>query len=954
MIPRSPAAEPQWPPRSPGEVLLSTPGGRARLRRLEAARTSPSPSPGRSTRVGSHGREEGDMGMDVDDNDDDNDDDGDDEETLQLQLQEIQAKLRLKKLQAAKAHKAAAAAVASSSALGDMTSARSTPGSARIGTGRNSGAATFHNPRSPQRSTIEVPASPVRRAPSAADVAAAAATQKSPKRVLLGIDKGLRGQDVSLRRPPSSFRRGLTGSASSSSVLGRAAGGSLSSQRESRETCEPAPRPLSFNERLAVARMEEAARQDKSERIQKLRASGFTVGKDEMDQYKAKAVDIPVVDKGPEKFNRDDILSAASGRKPYDDGSGRATLLRRSNTTPNIRSKYTDNNAAPGTKDDTAAAVEPDEASFEPYSGFHLTRRILPHSVVARSVSGMTTYAIQDLLRLVKAPRFELPDVETDVVVFGIIAEKSDPRSHKPAGSSAGPAAKQQDRGKYMVLTLVDLTYQIELFLFKSGFDRFWKLSTGTVVAILNPGIMPPPPGRHDTGKWSLVINSDDDTILEIGNARDLGYCKSMKRDGQLCSSWVNAKRTEFCEFHTNEAAKKMRATRNDLNGAAGFGYNEKSSRGGRGDRGGRDGRGGYGRGGQGGSGRGGGANNSSNSSKGSGYDYLAQSQWFATGTSASSLIDNEVLDGGYADKVERQEGIKRRLAAKERESDIARKLGEIGSGAGRDYMKLAGRDQSLQGASSASKKTTSMSSTASSSSAARSSQHSQLSSSSSMTTLGSAAEQAAASRASLLASIAERRSGNGGGAASTTPSIGIGNIGNSGLHIRHNTPKLGLAESATAPVVHLGPAKRKRPQSALSSGPSGSAAGTTGAADTAATDDSRRRNGLGWGSDLRAKLGRMKDGERLANNQTIQNGFKRAAEQAAAGSAGTATSTLTSSASTPILPAPERSPVRKKTRFLLGGKGIREAGRESLGATGGDGGNGPVDDDDDDELIII
>ncbi|CAK7215335.1 hypothetical protein SEUCBS140593_002495 [Sporothrix eucalyptigena] len=839
----------------------------------------------RNTRAGSHGLDEN---MDVDEEED--------EETLQLQLQEIQAKLRLKKLQAAKAQKAATT----------DSSARSTPGSARIG-GGSSGAATFHNPRSPQRSTIEVPASPVRRAQSVAETA----TQKSPKRVLLGIDKGLRGQDVSLRRPPSSFLRGLTGGAGRSSVLDKATNGSISSQREQ------APRPLSFNERLAAARTEESARQDKSERIQKLRTSGFTVGKDEMDQYKAKAVDIPVVDKGPQKFSREDILGAASGRKPYDDGSGRSTLLRRSNTTPNIRSKYTDESATSVSRDDMAAgaasggdAAEPDEASFEPYSGFHLTRRILPHSVVARSVSGKTTYAIQDLLRLVKAPHFELPDVETDVVVFGIIAEKSDPRSHKPAGSGAGAGA-QQDRGKYMVLTLVDLTYQIELFLFKSGFDRFWKLSTGTVVAILNPGVMPPPPGRHDTGKWSLVINSDDDTILEIGNARDLGYCKSVKRDGHQCSSWINAKRTEFCEYHTNEAAKKMRATRNDLNGAAGFGYQEKGGRGGRGGgRGGANSRGGAGRGGRGGT------------NTGTGYDRFSQSQWFASGTSSSSLIDSEVLDGGYADKVERKEGIKRRLAAKERETDIARKLGEIGSGAGRDYMKLTGNSQA------ASKKTSSSSSTASSSSATRSSQHSQLSSTSSATTVLSAAEQAAASRASLLASIAERRSG----AASTT------GIGNSGLHIRNNTPKLGLTESATAPAVHLGPAKRKRPQSALSIGTAGTGTGSSTANATVADDS--RRNGLGWGSDLRAKLGRMKDGERLTNNQTIQNGFKRAA----------ATGTLASSESTPVLPAPERSPVRKKTRFLLGDKGIREAGRESLGATGC---SVPINDDED-ELVII
>ncbi|CAK7267895.1 hypothetical protein SEPCBS119000_002783 [Sporothrix epigloea] len=915
MIPRSPAAEPQWPPRSPGEVLLSTPGGRARLRHLEAVRTSPSPI--RSTRTFGRGLESMDcVGGEEDE---------EDEETLQLQLEEIQAKLRLKKLQASKAQKLAG----TTPTLRGSASWSVTNGPA------GSGAATSREPQSPQRSTIEVPASPVRRATSAATAAA----QKSPKRVLLGIDKGLRGQDVSLRRPPTS-RRGLTGSSSSSTLRDRAGGGSVPSQRESH--CA-ATRPLSFNERLAAARSEEAARHDKLERIQKLRTSAFSVGKDEMSRYKEKAVDIPVVEKGPEIFSRDDILRAASGKKPHDDEHGRTTLPRRSNTTPNIRSKYTGDSAAPATNGDTVEGANAEEASFEPYSSFHLSRRILPHSVVARSLSGMTMYAIQDLLRLVKKPHFELPDVETDVVVFGIIAEKTDPRSHIPTGSSAGSAGQQQDRGKYMKLMLVDLTYEIDLFLFKSGFDRFWKLSTGTVIAILNPGIMPPPPGRQDTGKWSLVINSDADTILEIGNARDLGYCKSIKRDGHQCSSWINAKRTEFCEYHTNEAAKKMRATRNDLNGAAGFGHQEKSFRGGRGGRGGGPGRGGGQRGGRGDA-----------KHQDRGYDYFTNSQWFAAGTGAASLIDSEALDGGYADKVERQEGIKRRLAAKERETEIARKLGELGSGAGRDYMKLAGRDQSQQVAVAAAKGAASMSSTASSSSATWSSQHSQLSSSSSLATVGTAAEQAAASRASLLMSLAERRSTS---AASAMPSLG-----SSGLHIRHNTPKLGPPEPAAASAAAgaLGPAKRKRPPSALSTSTSSTGAGTgrsgrSGLAGTPADDS--RRNGLGWGSNLQAKLGRMKDGERLTDKQGMQNEPEQSAAAAATATSAvtdTAKSTRTGSALTPVIPAAERSPVRKKTRFLLGGKGIREAGRESLGTIGAEGDRGPADDDEEDELVII
>ena len=822
--------------------------------------------------------------------------DDDDEETLQLQLQEIQAKLRLKKLQAARAQKSASSPALAAAAL--PRPARST----------TPGATVFHNPRSPQRSTVEVPASPVHKGPDAV------LEHKSPKRVLLGIDKGLRGQDVSLKRAPASFRRGLTGSASSPNLHEGARAAASQLQRETAPT--PTPKPLSFNERLAAARTEEASRLDKAERIQKLRTSAFGVGKSEMEQYKERAVDIADVDEGPTRYSREDIVGAAARRTAKPAESGSSLLVRRSDTTPDVvRARSSDENEAPQASSQETTAT-PDSASFEPYSGYHLSRRILPHSVVTRSISGMTCYSLKDLLRDVKAPNFQLPEVETDVVVMAIVAEKSDPRSHKPF--EGGKSKKEADRGKYMVLTLVDLEFQVELFLFKTGFERFWKITTGTVVAILNPGIMPPPPGRHDTGRWSLVINSDGDTILELGIARDLGYCKSIKRDGHQCTTWINKKRTEYCEYHTNEAVKKMRATRNDLNGAAGFGaVGEKGARGGRGGRG-RGGRGGRG------GGRGGGY-------AGSGYDSYSQAQWYVAGssggTSASALIDNEALSGGYADKVERTEGIKRRLAARERESDIARKLSEIGSGAGRDYMKLRAEAAAADKADRNAKgknKVPSMS--ASSQSSQQSTGTGALSAATAATTVSSVAEQAAASRASLLASIASRRAAGGSAAG----------LNSSGLNSSNNTPKLGDHES---PSLGLSLAKRKRPQSVLSS----SAVGSVSSSSAPGSG----RSGFGWGSDLRAKLGRMKDGERLVNNQTIQKGF--AAQASASTNRNTNTDTdTTSSASTP--PVPGRSPVRKKTRFLLGGKGIREAGRESLGTTG----LPSLGDDDEDELVII
>lgn len=69
----------------------------------------------------------------------------------------------------------------------------------------------------------------------------------------------------------------------------------------------------------------------------------------------------------------------------------------------------------------------------------------------------------------------------------------------------------------------------------------------------------------------------------------------------------------------------------------------------------------------------------------------------------------------------------------------------------------------------------------------------------------------------------------------------------------------------------------------------------------------------FGWGSGLTNKLSKMKDGEKLRKDG--------------------------------------QPPVRKKTRFVTD-KGIREAGRESLGAELLD--RQVMLDDDDDELVIV
>ncbi|RWA11346.1 hypothetical protein EKO27_g3760 [Xylaria grammica] len=833
MPPRS-GVEPeqQWPPRSPHDVLLSTPGGRERLRRL-AERASPSPSPSKraprpiSNRADPHDLrgidgEEGGLDVDLEGEED--------EETLQLQLAAIQAKLKLKKLQATKAKKTQEP---------DTPTMRPGPRPRRDTVPLSRAQSRADDSKSDQairpqsQVEFEVPASPVRRAQAAQDIT-------SPSRVRLGIDKGLRAKDVSLKRAPSLKKNLDTDKGLQGGYLRRAHTPVWGA------TNPPAvqERPKSFSERLAAARTEEKTRQERQDRIQQVRTKAFQLNKQEMEELKQNAAELPEIPIQEEQYSREEVM--AGGR------------LKRSNTMPSLQQQkqeefgkvggqetiesesqkraYTHNLQVPPSE-----VPEEEASAFEPYSSIHLKKRIIPHLTLTRNLSGKKTYGIPDLLQHVKAPEFQLPDVEQDIVVFGILASKSDPRVHKNTGSNVKEKTETDpSRGKYMVLKLVDLKWEVELYLFNTGFERYWKLTPGTLLAILNPTIMPPPPRSTDTGRFGLVINSGHDTILEVGTARDLGFCKSVKKDGTLCSSWVNSKRTEFCEFHMNMALSKKKLARQDVNAFnTGLGPKKQGSH-----------RGWQGHG------------NDSGKQRGN-YDRESQGALFVHKASAASMLDNEVLGGDYgrvAGTIERAEALRRRLVTEEKERDIMKKLGEVGSGAGKEYMQTGPRSSKNRSAS----------------------------------------------------------------------RIGATMAASSSFTMEEPRPQLDAKSLGLVPdknnKIHLSPIKRKRVESALSSR-SSSLRGPTATGSSAAA--------LGWGGGLKDKLTRMKEGQKLhTTNGAIENEAPGEANKDR-----------------------HRSPARKKTRFVTE-KGIREAGRESLGtelASGGAQERGMVFlDDDDDDLIIL
>lgn len=632
-----------WPPKSPHEALLSSPSGRRKYER-QRERNSVSPSPIKRRPASQALLEDGE--------------EDDDEETLQLKLAQIEARLKLKKLQKARQEKEQA----SENGDNDSTRASSRPNTA----------ASLRRAELPRpQSAVQVPVSPVRNRREPEE-------QKSPARVLLGIDKGLRAQDVSLKRAASFHARSNTTNASG-----------ISQKGSSRVT--EAPRGKSFSERIADSRNKEKEREEKQARIEKSRSRGF--GLKDIESLRDGASSRAGSSLSSGTRGSHDMLAPTKSRstadlrniptpRPSSNLSARSDVSRATSTTSTNASRT---NAISKTASKYAEISERENsneaASFESFSGLHLKTRIMEHSKLTRVLEGKTTLTIPQLLKQVKAPEYDPPDMESDYVVLGVIASKSSPLTPKNARREQTVGNQDTDAnktGKFMVIRLTDLKWELDLFLFDTGFSQFWKLPVGTLIAVLNPDIMPP--RNRDTGKFSLKLASSDDTVLEIGTARDLDFCHAMRKDGKECGQWIDGRKTEFCDFHIELQVEKSKRGRMEVNTMTGFGRGPGSG-------------GKHGMFGSGGGGRGGGLKPEELRREGKFHDkFLHETVYIAPSAGAAArLLDEE--DQGFDRGGSRAERHRKQLAEKEKERALAKKLGEMGRGAGGDYMKLKGAD---------------------------------------------------------------------------------------------------------------------------------------------------------------------------------------------------------------------------------------------------------------------
>ncbi|XP_058060160.1 protein MCM10 homolog [Anopheles bellator] len=156
----------------------------------------------------------------------------------------------------------------------------------------------------------------------------------------------------------------------------------------------------------------------------------------------------------------------------------------------------------------------------------------------------------------------ETGDLQQDWVIGGVLLSKS--------------PTKTTSKGKqFAIWKLSDLHGEIKmisLFMFAQAYKDLWKTPDGTVVAVLNPNVL----NKNNDRNSEATLSIDRSTKLMIlGQSRDMGTCRSRKKNGDRCSAIVNLGNCEYCVYHIKQEYGKACNRGGLLTSTGGRGLNE-------------------------------------------------------------------------------------------------------------------------------------------------------------------------------------------------------------------------------------------------------------------------------------------------------------------------------------------------------------------------------------------
>ncbi|XP_052867930.1 protein MCM10 homolog [Anopheles cruzii] len=156
----------------------------------------------------------------------------------------------------------------------------------------------------------------------------------------------------------------------------------------------------------------------------------------------------------------------------------------------------------------------------------------------------------------------ETGDLQQDWVIGGVLLSKS--------------PTKTTSKGKqFAIWKLSDLHGEIKtitLFMFAQAYKDLWKTLDGTVVAVLNPNVL----NNNNDRNSEATLSIDRATkLMVLGQSRDMGTCRSRKKNGDRCSAIVNLGKCEYCVYHIKQEYGKACIRGGLLTSTGGRGLNE-------------------------------------------------------------------------------------------------------------------------------------------------------------------------------------------------------------------------------------------------------------------------------------------------------------------------------------------------------------------------------------------
>lgn len=171
----------------------------------------------------------------------------------------------------------------------------------------------------------------------------------------------------------------------------------------------------------------------------------------------------------------------------------------------------------------------------DPVFGIRITKPLVSSACLCDRMQGRE---VINMMRVKK--HVENEDLSQDWVIGGVIVRKSDSK-------------KSQKGSQFLIWTLSDLKDDLKtvsMFLFRKAYSDLWKTPEGTVVAVLNPNVLDRSQNSADQACLSI---DNPQRIMILGHSKDLGICKSKKKNGEPCTAFVNASKCEHCIYHVKQ-----------------------------------------------------------------------------------------------------------------------------------------------------------------------------------------------------------------------------------------------------------------------------------------------------------------------------------------------------------------------------------------------------------------